>query len=62
MISRNFETLVRAIYEATDLDFRLIENTIIETVEQIVDDELIPIRKEIEELRKELRASVLGEQ
>lgn len=62
MISRNFETLVRAIYEATDLDFRFIENTIIETVEQIVDDELIPIRKEIEELRKELRASILGEQ
>lgn len=62
MISRNFETLVRAIYEATNLDFRFIENTIIETVEQIVDDELIPIRKEIEELRKELRASILGEQ
>lgn len=62
MISRNFEQLVRALRDATDLDYYFIERTLVDTIETIVQDEVEPLKKEIEQLRKELKASILGEQ
>lgn len=58
---KSYDNLIRAIADATNLDFHYIEKQFGEMIEDVVSDKLDEIKNEIELLKKTLTASILGE-
>ncbi len=58
---KSYDNLIRAIADASNLDFHYVEKQFNEMIEDVIDEKLKDIKNEIELLKKTLTASILGE-
>lgn len=59
-MNRDLQILIQKISAVTELNYRFVEETLSFMVEEIVDEKLEPIKKEIAILEKKLKDSILG--